>query len=584
MNKKVKKQIGNAPKLPGVYIFKNEKDEILYVGKAKNLKKRLKSYIKSVDKKSYRIRILINNIEKLEYIVVSSENEALILENNLIKENQPYYNIELKDGKTYPYIKITRKEKYPRIFITRTVKNDGNLYFGPYTSVNFIRKFLSGLRSIFPYRHCRKMPDSVCLQYHIDRCLGPCEFDISKKKYMENINQIQKILKGKGKSLYKELERKMKKYAENHNFEKAAQIRDQIKGLQEIIMFPQMESYNREDKDIFAIINKNNKFSIYVLNMKDGKIIDKNNFIFDSEEDTESVLYAFLNFYYENLPYIPERIYVNERNNDFNILEKEFEQKREYDIQIIKPEKDQNEILVKRAEENAKFELEKKFFLGLENSFHRLKQILNLDKLESIDAFDISNYGKEIFVGASIRIKKSGYEKNKYRHFNIHYNQQDDFRMIKEIVYRRYKNNDTPDLILIDGGPIQLRFAKKALNDLNIEIPILSIAKKEEKIYLDESNILEIDKNDPAKLLLIRARDEVHRFVINHNRKKKRKSLFKNPLRNIGGIGKSKAKTIINFFDTLDNLKRAGISEIKKVPGIGEKLSKQIYYYFHPQK
>src|SRR6056297_953866 len=207
MNEKVRKKIKNAPKLPGVYIFKDKNGKILYVGKAKNIKKRLSSYLHS-DKHSYRIRIMIHNIDDVEYIVVSSETDALILENNLIKENQPYYNIDLKDGKTYPYIKIT-KEKFPRIYITRDIKKDGGYYFGPYTSVKMIRKFLQGIRDIFPYRHCKNMPDSVCLQHHIDRCPGPCEDKISKKEYYKLITKIKKILRGKSKKLYLNLEKKM---------------------------------------------------------------------------------------------------------------------------------------------------------------------------------------------------------------------------------------------------------------------------------------------------------------------------------------------------------------------------------------
>ena len=574
ISEQVIKTIKNAPDLPGVYLFKDEKGKILYVGKAKNLKKRLTSYLQT-DKLGYRKKIMVYSAKDIEYIVVGTESDALILENNLIKENQPHYNIALKDDKTYPYIKVTIKEEFPRVFITRKRKDDGNLYFGPYPSVKTLRTFLKRLRSIFPYRHCRTLPKHTCLQYHIGRCPAPCEKKITKDEYGKQIKKIIEMLKGNGKELYQRLEKEMKKEAELLNFENAAQLRDQLNGLKQIIFGVKTENSEKDDTDIFAVNSTGTIISIFMMSIKDRKVINKESFIFESSDNETDAIISFVKLFYDDISFLPDKILINKENCNFNELRAFFKERFESEIDIYFPISSKEKSLMRLAKNNSDYQLKRYFINNLDNYFDDLSDFIG-KRIDSIDAFDISNYGKEIFVGASIRITRKGFEKKAYRHFNIKSNQQNDFLMIYEIVRRRYKKGDLPSLILIDGGKIQLSFAKKALEELNLQCPILGLAKKEEHIILDNEEIA-LDNKSFAKMLLMRARDEVHRFGITFNRKKKRKKNLKNPLEEIKGIGKKDAETLLSFFGTIENIKAADISQIIKVPGIGEKKAKKIH-------
>lgn len=571
------KIIKNAPEFPGVYLFKNNHGSILYVGKAKNLKKRLLSYMN--DKKlERRKRIMVNSAADVEFIVVDSEVSALVLENNLIKENQPHYNVSLKDGKTFPYIKVTVKEEFPKVYITRMKKNDGSLYFGPYTSVATLREFMWKLRALFPFRHCGMMPKTVCLQYHLRRCQGPCEGKISKEKYRETIQHILYVLRGNAKDLYLTLEREMRTAAGEMRFEDAARLRDQLDGLRQIIFMPGVENQSKEEnRDYCAVVSRDGKCGICMFKVRGGKVLDRVSEVFESSEDETEVLSAFLLIHYRAQTMIPAAIVVSDMDDSFISVAERIE--RGYGVcpEIIQPRTEYDMKMMAMVVENAVFAIQKHFLHSLDAQFERLAEVLGVEEVSSIDAFDISNYGKELFVGACIRVERGGFNKKLYRKFSIAATTQNDFQMMAEITGRRYKEKkDLPDLILIDGGPVQVAFAVDSLMKIGIELPLVGLAKREETVIRSDGKALRLGKDDPALLLLMKARDEVHRFGITYSRTKKRKKNVSNPLRDIPGLGAKKADMILTFFGSLDNVRTTTVDDLCKVPGIGKETAQKI--------
>ena len=579
------KIIRNAPELPGVYLFKTGDGNILYVGKAKNLKKRLLSYMND-NKLERRKRIMVHSAADVEFIVVDSEMSALVLENNLIKENQPHYNVSLKDGKTFPYVKITIKEEFPRVYLTRSLKQDGARYFGPFTSVTTMREFMWKLRSIFPFRHCAKMPKNICLQYHLKRCQGPCEQKISQEDYKAVINRIIDIFKGNAKELYHSLEKDMKTAASELRFEEAARLRDQLDGLRQIIFMPGVEHrYGGDNKDYFALLNHDGRCSVCLFKLRDGKIIDKESRVFDTADEDADVLFAYLRIYYQNQTFIPEKIIVSSYSEDLPILADSIQRTYGVKVTIDVPKSEADAKILAMAVENADFAINKNFLHGLDAQFERLAELIGGMDILSIDAFDISNYGAELFTGACIRLERGGFNKKLYRHFSISAESQNDFQMIAEIVSRRYREKkDLPSLIVIDGGPIQVSFARKSLETLGIDIPLVGLAKKEETIIDRDGNPLRFDKDDPGLLLLMKARDEVHRFGITYSRSKKRKKNLSNPLRELPGLGAKKADMLLTFFGSVDVIRTSTVNDLCKIPGIGKETAQKIIDYLNNSK
>ncbi|HHH84737.1 MAG TPA: excinuclease ABC subunit C, partial [Firmicutes bacterium] len=480
ISEKVCRIIRQAPRLPGVYLFKNSKGAVLYVGKAKNLNNRLRSYLneKGLD---YRKRVMMHHVDDVEYIVVASEPDAFILENNLIKENQPHYNVDLKDGKTYPYIKVTQ-EPFPAITTTRTLRKDGARYFGPYTSISSVKSLLSRLRVVFPYRHCRKMPKHVCLQYHLGRCGGPCEEKISRKEYKKNIEAIVDVLKGKGKELFNRIEREMKTFAVELEFEKAAQCREQLAGLKQLLFMPDMESADGKNYDAMALSAVGSLYALYLLSMRNGKVVEQSGDVFESRDTPGNVFGAFIRLHYGAQPSIPPLIIVNDLFADIPSLEEEFSDREGRAVRIRKPAGGEEARLISRCEENAHFLLRKHFLMDPGAYFDDLEELLGISPINSIDAFDISNYGGEQFTGGAIRLTREGFEKSLYRSFSLQGEHPDDFRMIGEIVERRYKKGEFPDIVLVDGGVIQVRFAAEALFRLGLSLPVIGLAKADERV------------------------------------------------------------------------------------------------------
>ncbi|HDS03160.1 MAG TPA: excinuclease ABC subunit UvrC [Firmicutes bacterium] len=577
ISEKVIRIIRQAPSLPGVYLFKDEEGTVLYVGKAKNLNTRLRSYLNEKGLE-YRKRVMMHYVCDVEYVVVASEADAFVLENNLIKENQPHYNVDLKDGKSYPYIRIS-PEKYPSVFVARTVKDDGARYFGPFTSITSVKSLLSRVRSVFPYRHCRRMPKRVCLQYHLGRCPGPCEDKISPEEYKMNVAAIRDLLRGRGKELFQRIEKEMRQRALKLEFEKAAQCREQLLGLKQILFMPDMESAEGKSHDAVALASVGSLYAVYLLSMREGKVVEQSGDLFESNQLPGQVLKAFLQLHYESQPTVPSLVLVNRSLDDEKELERFFQNKEGHRIQIRKPQKEEESRMVSRCEENAQFLLRKHFLADPGLYFDDLEYLIEKAPLNCLDAFDISNYGGEQFTGGCIRLSRRGFEKGLYRSFSLEGQHPDDFRMIGEIVERRYRKGEYPDLVLIDGGTGQVHAAIEALSRLGLHIPVLGLAKAEESVIGESGECLDIRGHMRARLLLMKARDEVHRFTIGYNRRKKRKKNLQNPLEEIPGLGKKKADLIMSFFGNMEGVRRAGEDTLTKVPGVGPLTARKIKKY-----
>jgi excinuclease ABC subunit C len=576
----------DIPELPGVYHFR-DKEEILYIGKAKNLKKRIKSYF--TGKTSIKENRILQKAEFLDYTATSNELEALILEENEIKEHQPKYNVRLKDDKRYPYIKITVNDEYPTIFYTRKIEDDGSLYFGPYADVKAVKRALKTILNVFPVRTCRRknLPDKVCLQYHIGKCIGPCIGKIDKKEYRGLIEEIIDFLKGKTKTLEKIVDEKMRKSSEELNFEMAAIYRNQLMSLRDLTRKQRMVLEDKKSRDVVGIGNKTGMACIFVFQIREGKLINTEKYVLRSVEDVASGEYIrrFILWKYLKVSYIPKEILIPFEIEDKVLLERLLSSK----IRI--PERGDLRKLIEMAMKNAKLELEREFLhpaKGLNNSLLELKNVLSLEKVPiRIEGFDISNIGGSDPVGSCVVFINGFPVKEKYRRFKIKsVNGINDPAMIGEIVSRRIKRlldeKGLPDLILIDGGKTQLNSAIKAMKKItSLKIPVVALAKRVEEIHLPTGEIISLPFRSEALRLLIRIRNEAHSFALRYHKKLRRKKLSLSELDEIKGIGYKRKIALIQHFGSKDRILAASKDEISAVAGIGEALAAIVYDYLH---
>jgi excinuclease ABC subunit C len=576
----------DIPELPGVYHFRDG-ENILYIGKAKNLKKRINSYFKK--KNSIKENKILYEAKSLDYTATSNELEALILEENEIKEHQPKYNVRLKDDKRYPYIKVTIRDKYPRVFHTRKIEDDGSLYFGPFADVKAVKKALKTLRSVFPVRTCKgkNLPDKVCLQYYINRCLAPCIGEIGKDEYREMIDEIIDFLRGKTKKLERIIYDKMKKSSQNLNFEMAAVYRNQLMSLRDLAKKQRMVLDDKKSRDIIGISAEAVMACVFVFQIREGKMINSERYILRSNEDVppEECIRRFLLWKYLKISYIPEEILVPYRIKDKNLLE------RLLSAKIKIPEKGDLKRLKDMAIKNAKLELGREFLhpaKGLKYSLVELKNVLSLDKTPvRIEGFDISNIGGTDSVGSCVVFINGFPVKDKYRRFKIKSVVGiNDPAMIEEIVSRRIKRliikEEFPDLILIDGGKAQLNAAVRAMKKIrSLKIPVITLAKRAEEIHLPGGEIISLPLSSQALKLLMRIRNEAHSFALNYHKKLRRKKLSLSELDKIEGIGYKRKIALIQHFGSKERIITASKEEISRVPGIGEKLADIVYNSLH---
>ena len=515
--------LSKIPNEPGCYLFKDKNEKIIYIGKAKNLKKRVSSYFtkKDLDSKTFS---LVENISSLDFIVTKNEIEALLLENNLIKKNKPKYNIILKDSKEYSYILLT-KENFPRFVILREKPKENQTVFGPFTSAEQRDQILKYINKYFKLRTCKTLPKTPCIRYHIDQCSAPCINKINKDDYLQKINLVSKILKGKTTEVLKNLEKKMILFSKNNNFESALVLRDQINAINYLSLKQNVEKIKEYDQDLINYIIYKDKAYFILFNIFKGILINKKEFIFDIFEE-ETILDDFIINYYKDDKYKKE-IIIPQKLNSHTI---EFLKNKP--LNFIVPKTGDKKELLDFSYKN----LEIKF---LKNTLvlEELKQVLNLKEIPKvIECFDISHLSGKFTVGSLVQFKEGFENKKEYRRFKIKsFEGNNDYLAIEEIVKRRYthllkENLNFPDLIIIDGGKGQLSSAKKAIDSLNLykKIPIISLAKKEEEIFFEDNLIpLKLSKKSSSLKLLQKIRDEAHRFAISYNRLLRKKDIRK---------------------------------------------------------
>ena len=602
MNPKLETNLKNLPSSPGVYQFFNKNGKVIYVGKAKNLKNRVRSYFQE-NPGSAKTVAMVSRIEDLQLVVTDSELEALILENNLIKQLKPRYNVNLKDDKSFPFIKVTN-ELFPRIFSTRSVYNDGSKYFGPYTDVRSMRASLAMINKIFRIRSCKldlieeninAKKFKVCLDYHIKKCDGPCENLISAKAYNEMVDEVIKLLKGKTEDLIKNLKSRMQSAVEKLEFEKAAELRDKIDQLSAISSKQKIVSDDFEDRDIISIAYEGKDSTCAVFNIRDGKLISKKQLKLSIEdgEEIEEIYSAAIKYYYSELTEIPKEIVLEVKPNDEETLIEWLKTKSEKKFKITVPQRGDLKSLVKMCKENAilqlkEIQLQKMKNLGnVSYSVSALQRDLRLKTLpRKIECFDISNLQGTDAVASMVVFEDGKPKKSLYRKFIIKTVEgPDDFSSMREVVERRYsrlqeENQIMPDLIMVDGGKGQLSSAVEILDNLGfIDYNIIGLAKRLEEVFFPNNSDPEIiPKTSSGLKLLQQIRDEAHRFAITFHRERRSKRTIKSELTDIKGIGTSIAKKLLETFGSLELIKKASEQELEEV--IGKKKTEVLLNYF----
>ena len=583
MSTKVKSP-DNLPNKPGVYIMKDDEDTIIYIGKAKSLIKRVKSYFREkLDRP--KTQILMSHFDSLEYIVTNSEKEALILEATLIKKHRPRYNIQLKDDKRYPYVKIT-DEEFPRLVITRNVTKRG-VYFGPFTDVGSVKQTVKFLKSLFKIRTCRNM-NGPCLNSQIDLCYAPCDGKISKEDYAEIINKIDLFFQGKYSTIVDNLKKEMLEAADNEEFEKAAVIRDQITSIEEIMEKQLVDFVDDDlDQDVIAIAPGENEVVVIIMPIRNGKIVGRDDFLMSgSQYDSPSeIMFSFIQQYYGYNRHIPKQILLDEDIGEKELLEEWLSDLRGNKVKIKVPQKGVKLRLVKMAKKNA--EIIKHQKKKMENSLIELKKYLKLENVPHvIEGYDISNISGKFAVGSKVSFKDGKPNKKMYKHFKMETPGPNDFAMMEELLTRRLKLIDSdpePDLIVIDGGKGHLGMACGVLEELNLtHIPVIGLAKEFEEIYVPNSKRpIIIPKNNKALHLLQQVRDESHRFAITYHRKLRSKDISASSLDDIAGIGKKRKVSLLKEFGSIENIKKASIDELAKTDGMNQKTAENVYNYYH---
>ena len=612
-NFNIQEELKKLPGKPGVYLMHDEKDAIIYVGKAISLKNRVRQYFQSSRNKGAKIEQMVTHISRFEYIVTDSELEALVLECNLIKEHRPKYNTMLMDDKTYPFIIVTVNEPFPRVMMARRMKKDKAKYFGPYTSAGAVKDTIELIRKLYHIRSCnRSLPKDIgkerpCLNYHIHQCYAPCQGYISREEYRKSIDEVVRFLNGNYDPILKELEEKMLDASENLEFEKAIEYRELLASVQKIAQKQKITDTAGDDRDIIAMASEGEDAVVQVFFIRGGRLIGRDHFYLKiAENDTKSeILSSFIKQFYAGTPYIPAELMLPEEIEDQEIIEEWLTTRREHKVRLRIPKKGTKEKLVELAQKNAQMVLKNdKERLKREEgrtigAVKELEKILGLTGIIRMEAYDISNTNGFDSVGSMVVYEHGKPKRNDYRKFKIKSVQgPDDYASMNEVLTRRFEHglrerqdeSETggfqafPDLIMMDGGRGQVNIALEVLEKLNLHIPVCGMVKDDNHrtrgLYFNNVE-LPIDRNSECFRLITRIQDEAHRFAITFHRQLRSKGQVHSILDDIPGVGPARRKDLMRSFENIEAIRNATVDNLKELPSMNEKSAQEVYKFFH---
>jgi len=613
----LQEQLDTLPQKTGIYLMKDVNGTIIYVGKAVNLRSRVRSYFHAAAQQFPKLARLVGDVCRLEFIITASELEALILENNLIKQHKPRYNVRLKDDKNYPYIKVTWQEPFPKVMTTRQMKQDGARYFGPYTSVQAVYQALDLLRKLFPYRTCDReitgKDPRPCLYFHIKRCTGPCIGAVTQEEYRAGIAQLMLFLEGHSEKVIADLKARMAQAAEELNFERAGYIRDQIRAMEQVVEGQRIVSANLKDHDVIAFARDNGNACVQVFFVRNGKLIGREYFVLVGAEgeDAGSVMGSFIEQFYTDAAYVPPEILMPAEASEVEIIRQWLSSKRGADVVLRVPKRGQKRDLVKLAEENAADTLTALRAQWMADqakqtaALAELAQHLGLEQAPGrIECYDISNIQGTSAVGSMVVFVNGAARKSDYRRFKIRTVEgADDYAMMGEVLRRRFlrarlaarsaeegaqapagRNGPDPflllpDLVLVDGGKGQLNVAVGVLGELGFldQVQVASLAKQQEEIFMPgrEQSIM-LPRHSESLYLVQRVRDEAHRFAIGYHRQLRQKSGLSSRLEEIPGIGPKRRQALLKRFGSLEQIRQASLDELAGVAGMTAEAARQV--------
>ena len=609
----IQEELKKLPGRPGVYIMHDEKDHIIYVGKAISLKNRVRQYFQSSRNKGVKIEQMVTHIRRFEYIVTDSELEALVLECNLIKEHHPKYNTMLMDDKTYPFIKVTTNEAFPRVVLSRKMLKDKARYFGPYTSSQAVRDTIDLIHKLFHLRSCnRSLPRDIgkerpCHNYHIKQCDAPCQGYISREEYGKAVNEVLRFLNGNYDSVLKELEDKMNAASEELEFERAIEYRELISSVKKVAQKQKITDSSGEDRDVLAVASEEEDAVVQVFFIRGGRLIGRDHFYLriSKGENASEILNSFILQYYAGTPFIPGELMLQEEVEDRELLETWLTSKRGQKVILKVPRKGTKEKLVELAQENARLVLSKdKERLKREEgrtigAVKEIAALLSLSEIVRMEAFDISNTNGFESVGSMVVYERGRPKRNDYRKFKIKgIKGADDYGSMREVLTRRFthglkersenaelgKFTAFPDLIMMDGGKGQVNVALQVLDELHLNIPVCGMVKDDHHrtrgLYYHNEEI-PIDRSSEAFRLITRIQDEAHRFAIEYHRQLRGKGQVHSILDDIEGIGPTRRKALMRQYLSLEDIKKASVEELAKIPSMNEKAAESVYKFFH---
>ena len=609
----IQEELKKLPGKPGVYIMHDEKDNIIYVGKAISLKNRVRQYFQSSRNKGAKIEQMVTHIRRFEYIVTDSELEALVLECNLIKEYRPKYNTMLMDDKAYPFIKVTVEEPFPRVMLARKMVKDKSKYFGPYTSAGAVKDTIELIRKLYQIRSCnRKLPRDIgkerpCLNYHIHQCKAPCQGYISQEEYRESVNEVIHFLNGNYDIILKELEERMEEASEALEFEKAIEYRELLTSVQKIAQKQKITDTAGEDRDILAVAVEEEEAGVQVFFIRGGRLIGRYHFYLKiAKGETQSeILSSFIKQFYAGTPYIPPRLMLPEEIEDLAVIEEWLTKRRGHRVRLIVPKKGTKEKLVELAKKNAQLVLstDKERLKREEGrtigAVKELEKLLGLTGIVRMEAYDISNTNGFESVGSMVVYEKGRPKRNDYRKFKIKGVQgADDYASMEEVLTRRFEHGLRekeegkemggftlfPDLILMDGGKGQVNVALRVLDKLRLNIPVCGMVKDDSHrtrgLYYQNEEI-SIDKDSESFKLITRIQDEAHRFAITFHRQLRSQGQVHSILDDIPGVGPARRKDLMRHFENIEAIKNATVEQLKELPSMNEKSARDVYNFFH---